>query len=124
MRGELRRPIEAWMEVISQFLYLVPFDMRIELLEKALERERSLAHESSKLNFIDLGEYADKPIPPQPTDIQAALAYTFTRAVTNTNARGTAAKLLFHTHHSAAPGWMLDYLKRLPGIKVVERAQS
>jgi hypothetical protein len=116
-----RKSIAAWMEVIDQLLFLAPSELRIAILEAALERER--AREPFKI--IDASELKDMDIPPRPSDIQAALAYTFTRSICNSHSKQTAAKLLFETRHDAAPGsgWMLDYLDGLPGIKVVEHAR-
>jgi hypothetical protein len=61
-----------------------------------------------KLECLDLGELTNKPIPPRPTDLQAALAYTFTRAICN-------------SHRS---GWLIDYLNKLPGIKVEHKQKT
>jgi hypothetical protein len=116
----MNKSITAWMEVINQLLFLAPNEMRIEILEKALEQERERVREPFKI--IDASELNDMDIPPRPSDIQAALAYTFTRTIRNNHAPAAAAKLLFDTCHAAAPGsgWMLDYLDGLPGIKVEE----
>jgi hypothetical protein len=109
--------VEAWAEVIEDLLYLVPGDLRAEVLALAVKNEETARKERETSGRFKLVPFADLAQSPglQHWDVimrlKSLLVQVFVRNITNNHSKKDAADILFVEHrHGTGSGWLPDYI--------------
>jgi hypothetical protein len=107
---------EAWAEVFRDILYLVPGELRAEVLALVVRNDEVERKEPVLTRASDLPEprhwYAIMRL-------RSLVIQVLVRRIKNNNSPEDAAKLLFAEHpHGHGSGWLGEYLDDMPGIKV------
>lgn len=114
--------VEAWAELLEDLLYLVPEDLRMRVLDLAVEAENEAITERIKLNgrlkIMSAAELMASYSPGHYNTVmrlKGLLIQVFVRDITNNHHPKDAAKMLFSKHpHGNGSQYLGDYLDKLP----------
>jgi hypothetical protein len=112
--------VEAWAKVFRDILYLVPGELRAELLTLVVQNDEAERKEAGLLKVSEINTDApglrhwDAGM-----QLRSLVIQVLVRQIRNSNSPEEVAKLLFAEHpHGHGSGWIVEYLEGLPGIKV------
>jgi hypothetical protein len=119
--------VEAWAEVFKEVLYLLPEEIRAEVLTLVVQNDEAERKEVEANAGLGKSIYLSKSPDDTPglrywnaiMRLKSLVIQVLTRCITNNHSPEEAAKLLFAEHpHGHGSGWIVEYLDGLPGIKV------